>query len=934
MSNPIPYKGTRWFKCDLHLHTPASKCFQDQSVTPEQWVQRAIDQGLNCVAITDHNTGAQIDLIKVAAQGTGLVVFPGVEITCDTSKVHLLILFDLEKTTDDVNDFLIRCGIDRSMFSDQLASTTKTIFEVSAIAHNSGGIVIPAHIDEFNGLGSISNDNLNAFFDYPYINAVQVVHKAFLNPALQTNNNEDLRTYLNEYYDNPSPVIDYTKMGEWYRPVKVALSKKVAITTFSDNPHEPKNSKHGLDGIGKRFTWIKMDENPTLEGLRQAFLLPEFRVKNDFDTKSNPHTFPDLWIKSISIRDTTITGNISPLEINFSPQLTTIIGGRGSGKSSIIRFIRGLFNRVADLSTLSDILNDHNEFYKHTDQRTKKGVLNSNSEIEVEFVRNTVLYKIRATRITNSQNQTVSIHKLDTQTNQWELVQSEGFLDFFQYEQYSQKQIYEIAQEPNSLRERIDRSIIAMDSLKNEREVIKKEFFEKAASIRTIQQQISGKGRIQTEIADLNERVKLFQQSGISSLLVSKEKFSLQKEIIDSFVTEAQRKEGELSLLESSLELPDLSYEIFEERHSTELKQSSKKLIEGYTELKKQLEEIKQKAEELRMEFETQLSATVWKSDFDQNQATFDQKREELESQGIKEISNFEIISSAKTQKEKELEKVIEIELGLASEIGKRDQLQADYLEKAKQINQARRTYIDNLLPTDKIKVSINFLRNKADFIQKLRSIIQRPDRFEDDVDFLADKCFNGNTEQKINEVREIFRKIRRMEKVSEVSGHFENLVRGMTDAQMDELELLLPEDEVEIKYKPSGATSFKPLSTASAGQKTTAVLTFILSQGELPLILDQPEDDLDNRLVYELIVDRLRQAKETRQIIVVTHNANIPVNGDAEYVVSMNSDSKTLEVLYSGSVEQANIKKEICDVMEGSEQAFDMRSKRYKQIS
>src|SRR4051812_40422892 len=101
----INYKGTRWFKCDLHLHTPASKCFQDQSVTPEQWVNRAIEQGLNCVAVTDHNTGGNIDLIKTAAIGKSITVFPGVEITCDTSKIHLLVLFDVTKNSNDVNDF-------------------------------------------------------------------------------------------------------------------------------------------------------------------------------------------------------------------------------------------------------------------------------------------------------------------------------------------------------------------------------------------------------------------------------------------------------------------------------------------------------------------------------------------------------------------------------------------------------------------------------------------------------------------------------------------------------------------------------------------------------------------------------------------------------------------------------------------------------------
>lgn len=98
-------------------------------------------------------------------------------------------------------------------------------------------------------------------------------------------------------------------------------------------------------------------------------------------------------------------------------------------------------------------------------------------------------------------------------------------------------------------------------------------------------------------------------------------------------------------------------------------------------------------------------------------------------------------------------------------------------------------------------------------------------------------------------------------------------------------------------------------------------------------MILDQPEDDLDNRLVYELIVGRLKRAKETRQIIAVTHNANIPVNGDAEYIVSLNSESKELKVLYTGTVDRPKIKKEICDVMEGSEHAFKMRARRYEEI-
>lgn len=120
----IEYKGSKWFKCDLHLHTPASKCFKDKTITPEQWVASAIEAGLGCVAVTDHNCGTWIDHIKPVADAVGLIVFPGVEITCDTSKIHLLILFERTATTQIVEDFLIGCGVSRESFADSNAHST------------------------------------------------------------------------------------------------------------------------------------------------------------------------------------------------------------------------------------------------------------------------------------------------------------------------------------------------------------------------------------------------------------------------------------------------------------------------------------------------------------------------------------------------------------------------------------------------------------------------------------------------------------------------------------------------------------------------------------------------------------------------------------------------------------------------------------------
>lgn len=161
----------------------------------------------------------------------------------------------------------------------------------------------------------------------------------------------------------------------------------------------------------------------------------------------------------------------------------------------------------------------------------------------------------------------------------------------------------------------------------------------------------------------------------------------------------------------------------------------------------------------------------------------------------------------------------------------------------------------------------------------------------------------------------------------NEIIGKGEELEREDSFARMI---AFIPDDDLIVSYRPEKAKKFIPLSNASAGQKTTTILTFLLAYGNQPLLLDQPEDDLDNRLVYDLIVARLKVAKSKRQIIVVTHNANIPVNGDSEYIISMDSETDIIQVNQTGTMDDESIRQEICDVMEGTKDAFEMRAKKY----
>ena len=163
--------------------------------------------------------------------------------------------------------------------------------------------------------------------------------------------------------------------------------------------------------------------------------------------------------------------------------------------------------------------------------------------------------------------------------------------------------------------------------------------------------------------------------------------------------------------------------------------------------------------------------------------------------------------------------------------------------------------------------------------------------------------------------------------------GFFNNYLKRQFERTPDFLDKLLtwfPEDGLSVEYSRRGdGRDFQPISQASAGQRSAAMLAFLLAHGNEPLILDQPEDDLDNRLIYDLVVRQIRENKLRRQIIVVTHNPNIVVNGDAEMLHALDFRQGQCIVAQSGSLQEKGMREEICRVMEGGREAFDRRYRR-----
>ena len=174
-------------------------------------------------------------------------------------------------------------------------------------------LVIEAHIDEFNGINELSDDNLKRLLNREYISAVQIVNKKIWDKILKEEDYENVCEELKEKYGKE---ISIEKVKKWHNAYQMALKFKIPMLTFSDNPSAKGEASHGLWGIGSAYTWIKMNQNPNLESVRQTLLSADMRIKNNIDSEVRPDNMPELWINSLKISNTVLNKN--DLKIMFT----------------------------------------------------------------------------------------------------------------------------------------------------------------------------------------------------------------------------------------------------------------------------------------------------------------------------------------------------------------------------------------------------------------------------------------------------------------------------------------------------------------------------------------------------------------------------------------------------------------------------------------
>ena len=872
--NELQFPGARWWKFDFHTHTPKSFDFNDKTVTPESWLKAFMDKEIDCVAITDHNSGEWVDHLKQTLKELQenkpqwfrpIYLFPGVEISAN-GNVHILAIFGCNKNKSDIDNLLDAVKYNGTK-GDSDAVTTKSVTEVVNEIAERGGIPIPAHADDTRGLFELEGLTLRDILRNKNIHAMELCDSNYQKPQL----------YIDE---------------------------KLQWTEISGSDvHDFSKEIFGM------FTWVKMDK-PSIEGLKLA--LQDGDVSVNRNMNDTPNKLPIYFIENLEISDAKYIGHQTALECNFSPFLNAIIGGRGSGKSTLLEFIRLVLRRDKDIPKTLE-----KDSSKYFSLEENDSLLNSDTKISLLYWKNHICYRLNwSPKPDNSSLE----QKKDDGT--WEPAQGEIKMLFPAYI-YSQKQIFELARNPRALIDIIDEAP-EVDA-KNIKTRIK-ELINRYKQIESKQQELKEKidqeNSLHGEFNDLSRQIEYIEKSGHKEVMQKYRLRQQQLNELDSLENKWKEVRDHLFETQENIVPSDFNKEIFSE--NSDILSAIETTNEKWQSIHDQLSDLVQEANSVVAEWKTEKNTADWMQALKTDMAQYEQLRTQLEQQGI-DPDRYPLLLTQQKSIQKELELINEYQ-------SLRQTLESEKKEVFNQIRENRKTlsercqeFLTSVLHDNQF-VGIEILPFGEEWYEiedEIRSMLQCPDRFDKDIESLRD-LYEQNDDQKIEKLKDAIKDIRNGN-IAAKDNRFAIHLKALPQESISDFLTWFPGDNLEVTYGPDRLR----IQQGSPGQKTVALLAFILSYGDEPLLLDQPEDDLDNELIYELIVRQLRQTKSKRQVIVVTHNANIVVNGDAEMVLPLKAVDGQTEVQQPASIQRKKVRESICKILEGGERAFEQRYRR-----
>lgn len=932
-----PYPGARWWKFDFHTHTPASSDYGkglDQlalrQISPEDWLLAFMRAEVDCVAVTDHNSGEWIDRLSAALERLQadkdpdlrpLRLFPGVEITANGG-VHVLAILDPSRTGADVNQLLGAVRFHGTRGASDAAADASPKEVVHAILQ-AGGIPILAHVDGPSGAFTVLNGStLVPLLDAPHLFAIEVC-----NPT------------------KPRPEI--------YRQRKLAWAE-----VLGSDAHHPAGSA-GQRSPGSHFTWVKMG-SPSLEGLRLALLDGNdvsVRRSDDPAAAVSPFATPDHFIECVEIADARFMGRESTERLEFSPWFNALVGGRGTGKSTIVHFLRLAFRREGELAKLGDtesVARTFERFSHAPKSRDDYGGLSGNNATTVLLVvmRDGERYRLRW-------RQDGVGPAVDEQDGTgWRPSSSQTITaERFPLRLFSQGQIAALSTEgSHALLDLIDQTVGAH----REKAAIQEEerrFLALRANIRDLAGKVSGREALNVQLTDVRRKLDRFEQAHHAEVLKSYQlRIRQERESARQFdaATELAKR---IDRLAGELTPDDIPADLFDENSAAD--RSATEILNGLR------DQVRLTAESVRAAGkgladavtgeQAALPSTLWSTELQKTKHAYVELIAALKSQGVADPSEYGKLVQERQRLEGELTTLDGLDSQRQQVVTQAEGALTDLLVARCALSAKRSAFLRQTLAGNPfVRIVLEpYGRDPRAVERSLREVLGvQDDRFSDDILVVDDRGpKSGAVAGLIDKLpddddaarAEVERRLQSLKASLKegcdglgklnFGGHFGNYLDRQFKLRpefLDRLLLWYPEDSLKVEYSPKGdGTGFRPIGQASAGQRAAAMLAFLLAHGGEPIVLDQPEDDLDNHLIYDLVVKQIRSGKQRRQIIAITHNPNVVVNGDAEMIHAMDFRRGQCRVVERGCLQDKAMREEICRVMEGGREAFERRYRR-----
>ena len=878
-------QGALFYKADLHIHSygvgTGSYDVTDMTNTPQAIVDLAISKGLRVISITDHNQWLNSMAAVQYAVDKDILVVPGIEVS--TTQGHLLTYFE---TVDLLQQFYgsLTFNADKSICN-------QSIVECLQRTEQLGGIGVLAHITLDSGFEKTIGrfgPHMEAIFQCRCLMGLEITRK------------EDAGLYT-----DADDSTDHKHLLEVWRGVNDNKLHRDFAKLMSSDSHELAKLGNNING-NNRLTRIKM-ASLTFRSFKLAFLSSESRVRlEDYLPEQRPI------ITHVKLEGELLDG----VDIELSPNLTCIIGSRGAGKSTLLESIRETTGdesksklRDSDVWPQTALIDYIDEAGQHLQlQRDKHGSVVNRTDpaqgitsIPIESygqgdTANTIQH--------SDENPQVIIDFLDSFLSLSALKQQD---DLF-VEQLRSNQ-----GEMNKLRVNLIALPAAQKNLENEKAKLKKLEQTKAADIVKYHNALIQERELRKSlIGDLRDLVKTYSEilanrdvfdkvAAISeeNIVVGKDFFANVKAIVDSFAGIVAAKSQELK------------------------------------------EALKLKVDELNVQLQ------AWNSKEKEIQDKIDAKKEELTKQGIPfDLGQINQISKDIVDYDKTVKKLLDDQKKLkelqasrksliSARIDNKKEITRQHLLFADKINRDLRNSVDDFFITVKYQENLH-ATDFADCLKQMMgwrtSQVPKANIIAQSItifDFIKAVCnndyaplraiqYNGSQLLNDGDIAVIFQTLRQ-------------------DFQYESLECLRFDDLPQIivtKYVDTGGVRkpiIRRISQLSLGQQQSVLLgILLLSDSTKPLLIDQPEDNLDSEFIYKTIVKTLRKIKEQRQVIIVTHNPNIAVLGDAELIIPLKSTNNKTMIISPGSIDNSDTVKLCCQILEGGESAFKQRQEIY----